>query len=86
MWEQGGLQPLPTFLFILGFPYQEPCVPTLDDRCNYNASGVVLNVGGNYNQGQDNGAFYLNGSNTASVTNANIGSHILKDIRHNNHG
>lgn len=58
----------------------------LCDNANYNASGVVLNVGGNYNQNQNNGAFYLNGNNTASNANTNIGSHILKDIRHNNHG
>ena len=53
-----------------------------DDRCNYNASGVVLYVGGNYNQNQNYGAFYLNGNNQASNQNANIGSHILSDIRH----
>lgn len=45
----------------------------LDDYCNYNASGVVLYVGGNYGQNQNHGAFYLNGNNTASNANANIG-------------
>lgn len=43
------------------------------DYCNYNASGVVLHVGGNYGQNQNHGAFYLNGNNTASNANANIG-------------
>ena len=47
------------------------------DRCDYNASGVVLHVGGNYNQNQNHGAFYLNGNNQASNQNTNIGSHIL---------
>ena len=47
------------------------------DHCNYNASGVVLHVGGNYNQNQNHGAFYLNGNNAASNKNSNIGSHIL---------
>lgn len=50
---------------------------SLGDHCNYNASGVVLHVGGNYNQNQNYGAFYLNGNNQASNQNANIGSHIL---------
>lgn len=43
------------------------------DYCNYNASGVVLHVGGNYGQNQNHGAFYLNGNNAASNANANIG-------------
>ena len=49
----------------------------MDDYCNYNSSGVVLHVGGNYNQNQNHGAFYLNGNNSASDTNSNVGSHIL---------
>ena len=49
----------------------------MDDYCNYNSSGVVLHVGGNYNQNQNHGAFYLNGNNNASNSNSNIGSHIL---------
>ncbi len=49
----------------------------MGDYCNYNASGVVLLVGGNYNQNQNHGAFYLNGNNAASNKNANVGSHIL---------
>lgn len=52
-------------------------VPVLGDHCNYNASGVVLHVGGNYNQNQNHGAFYLNGNNKATNANANIGSRIL---------
>ena len=47
------------------------------DNCNYNASGVVLHVGGNYNQNRNHGLFYLNGNNAASNSNANIGSLIL---------
>jgi hypothetical protein len=50
---------------------------SLGDHCNYNASGVVLHVGGNYNQNQNYGAFCLNGNNQASNQNTNIGSHIL---------
>jgi hypothetical protein len=49
------------------------------DYCNYNASGVVLHAGGNYNQNQNRGLFHLNGNNTASNANANIGSHILEN-------
>ena len=33
----------------------------------------MLHVGGNYNQNQNHGAFYLNGNNAASNANANIG-------------
>lgn len=47
------------------------------DNCNYNASGVVLHGGGNYDQNRNHGLFYLNGNNAASNQNANIGSHIL---------
>ena len=51
-----------------------------DDYCNYNASGVVLHVGGNYSQNTNHGAFYLNGNNAASNSNANIGCRILENI------
>lgn len=53
-------------MFLTGFRF-------LDDYCNYNASGVVLHVGGNYGQNQNHGAFYLNGNNAASNANTNIG-------------
>lgn len=43
------------------------------DHCNYNASNVVLHVGGNYSQNQNHGLFYMN-DNTATNKNANIGS------------
>ena len=43
------------------------------DYCSFNASGVVLHVGGNYNQNANHGLFYLNGNNAASNSNANIG-------------
>ena len=39
----------------------------------YNSSGVVLYVGGNYNQNLNYGLFYLNGNNSASNSNSNIG-------------
>ena len=45
----------------------------LDDYCNYNASGVVLHVGGNYGQNQNHGAFYLVGNYAASDAYASIG-------------
>lgn len=48
------------------------------DYCSYNASGVVLYVGGNYGQYQDRGAFYLSGYNTASGANAYIGCRLQK--------
>ena len=48
------------------------------DRCNYNASGVVLYVGGFYNQSQNYGAFCLYGNGQASYQNANIGSRLQK--------
>lgn len=52
------------------------------DYCNYNASGVVLHVGGNYNQNPNHGLFYLNGNNAATNANANIGSrHHCKRVR-----
>lgn len=41
------------------------------------SGGVVLYVGGNYNQNQNYGLFYLNGNKSASNTNSNIGSRIL---------
>ena len=58
----------------------------LDDYCNYNASGVVLHVGGNYGQNQNHGAFYLNGNNAASNANANIGCrHLVNGLRQSAH-
>ena len=48
------------------------------DYCYYNASGVVLFVGGNYGQNQSHGAFYLNGYSAASNANANIGCRLQK--------
>lgn len=48
------------------------------DHCDYNASGVVLFVGGNYSQGQYRGAFYLYGSVQASYSYANIGARLQK--------
>ena len=48
------------------------------DYCYYNASGVVLFVGGYYGQIQDRGAFYLVGDDTASYANADIGCRLQK--------
>lgn len=48
------------------------------DYCYYNASGVVLRVGGNYYQHQYRGLFCLNGNNAASVSGGNVGSRLQK--------
>jgi len=48
------------------------------DYCYYNSSGVVLNVGGDYNQGQSYGAFYLYGNNQASNSYGGIGCRLQK--------
>ena len=48
------------------------------DYCYYNASGVVLRVGGFYDQYQDRGLFFLNGGNAASYAGAGIGSRLLE--------
>ena len=48
------------------------------DYCYYNASGVVLFVGGDYYQDQSHGAFCLSGDNTASSAYAGIGCRLQK--------
>lgn len=48
------------------------------DYCNYNASGAVLSVGGNYNISKGNGTFFLNGTYTASNHSASIGCRLQK--------
>lgn len=49
------------------------------DYCYYYASGVVLFVGGGYNnQNQNYGAFYMNGNDSASDADANIGCRLMK--------
>lgn len=48
------------------------------DYCDYNASGVVLRVGGDYGQFQSHGAFFLYGYSTASYAGANIGCRLQK--------
>ena len=48
------------------------------DWCSYDSSGVVLGVGGNYNQYPDYGLFCLNGSSSASYTNGGIGCRLQK--------
>ena len=48
------------------------------DYCGYNSSGVVLRVGGSYNQSQSRGGFYLDGNYAASSKSTNIGSRLQK--------
>ena len=48
------------------------------DYCDYSASGVVLRVGGSYDQGQNRGLFYLSGYDAASYQYASIGSRLQK--------
>ena len=48
------------------------------DHCGYYSSGVVLCVGGGYDQYQNSGAFYLYGYNSASVKYAHIGCRLQK--------
>lgn len=48
------------------------------DYCGYDASGVVLDVGGSYGRGQDRGAFGLGGSVAASSAGAGIGCRLQK--------
>ena len=48
------------------------------DSCNYNASGVVLRVGGNYGQNQNLGLFYASGNSAASSSNSSVGSRLHK--------
>ena len=48
------------------------------DYCSYNASGVVLSVGGNYSQSQYRGAFCLHGYDQASSQSTYVGSRLQK--------
>ena len=48
------------------------------DRCSYSASGVVLHVGGYYNQYQSYGAFFLVGYGAASGSNTYVGARLQK--------
>lgn len=48
------------------------------DYCDYNSSGVVLYVGGNYGQSLYHGAFYLTGNYTASNSTGFVGSRLMK--------
>ena len=49
-----------------------------DDYCNYNSGGVVLYVGGSYDQFQNNGAFCLGGGYSASGAGVSIGCRLQK--------
>lgn len=48
------------------------------DYCSYHSSGVVLDVGGNYNQSQNLGAFCLVGYYAASGQSTYIGCRLMK--------
>ena len=48
------------------------------DICGYRSSGVVLNVGGAYNQYQKYGAFCLDGSGPASYSSGFVGCRLQK--------
>ena len=48
------------------------------DYCNYDASGVVLCVGGSYSQYQDYGAFCFSGVGAASYQGGSIGFRLQK--------
>ena len=48
------------------------------DYCDYYSSGVVLRVGGNYDQYQYLGAFYLYGGSSAANQNTGVGSRLQK--------
>ena len=61
-------------------PAKRDCLCSSADHCNYNSSGVVLYVGGNYNQNQNYGLFYMNGNNNASNSNSNIGARHLANV------
>ena len=45
----------------------------IPDYCSYDSSGVVLCVGGSYNQSANRGLFYLNGNDGASGSYGSIG-------------
>ena len=65
--------PYPVFIPTAAAGSDSTCVP---DSWNFNASVPCLSVGGNYNQSLNHGLFYVN-YNTASNSNANIGSRLL---------
>ena len=48
------------------------------DRCNFGTGGVVLYVGGNDSQNQDNGLFYLNGYFADTVAPVSIGGRLQR--------
>lgn len=52
------------------------CCPVSCDNWNYNSSNPCLYVGGNYNQNQNHGLFYVNYNSTTNK-NANHGSRHL---------
>ena len=64
------------WLYAKEAPFHRSVFRSGGDHCNYNASNVVLHVGGNYSQNQNHGLFYMN-DNSVSNKNTNIGSHIL---------
>lgn len=58
----------------MGSTVQQTMVP---DNWNFNASNPCLHHGGNYNQNQNHGPFYVNYNGTSN-TNDNIGCRLLE--------
>ena len=65
--------PYPVFIPTAAAGSDNTCVP---DDWSFDASSPCLRVGGGYSQSLSHGLFYVNG-NTASSSNANIGSRLL---------
>lgn len=51
------------------------------DYCNYDSNGVVLYVGGYYDQGRNLGPFFLDGYYAAWYSDTVIGSRLLVETR-----
>jgi hypothetical protein len=65
------------------FLYPDDCTGATEDSyvgdsCGYDASGVVLYVGGGYGQSRSLGLFYLVGNYAASSQGTSVGSRLLK--------
>ena len=65
----------------MGSTVQQTMVP---DNWNFNGRYPCLYHGGNYNQNQNHGPFYIN-YNNASNTNDNIGCRILAEEKPTGH-
>lgn len=62
----------------MGYLAQQPMAfrPPVPDNWNFNSSNPCLHVGGNWNQNQNYGLFYVN-YNGASNANANVGCRLI---------